>query len=242
MRHIVKALSLSLIIILFSFFLVTPVLALPPFPSSFYGTVKVNGVNVPDGTVIQALVDGQVYAESHTQTYEGDSFFSLDVMGDDTDTTAIDGGREGDTIQFKIGGVLVEQTAIWHGGTNVALNLTITSSKPLRKPEAIPTSVPTQTKIVLLIQPSPTLTLTPTTSARSALPNILAATSSIATKPAQSSHIVTTDMQASSPQTSPESDTANHAGNTSPATVVVIALPILAVIGYSFWTLYRKKM
>ena len=40
-----------------------------------------------------------------------------------TDTTVIDGGKEGDTIRFTIGGLPVAQTGTWHSGTNVELNL-----------------------------------------------------------------------------------------------------------------------
>jgi hypothetical protein len=76
--------------------------------------------NVPDHTVVQALIDGQAYGEgrtqthegasvyhldvlgddtdtARTQTHEGASVYHLDVLGDDTDTAAHDGGREGDT-------------------------------------------------------------------------------------------------------------------------------------------------
>jgi hypothetical protein len=79
-----------------------PALAIPPLPSSFYGTVQVDGQNVPDHTVVQALIDGQAYGEGRTQTHEGASVYHLDVLGDDTDTAPHDGGREGDTIQFEI--------------------------------------------------------------------------------------------------------------------------------------------
>jgi hypothetical protein len=138
-----------------------PVWAVPPLPSSFYGTVKVNGDNVPDGTLVRTLIDGQVYAQGHTQTYQGDSVYSLDVPGDDTGTAARDGGYEGETIEFEIGGVLADQTGTWHSGTNVELNLTASAAGPLNAVQATPSPVPTQTPI-LPAQPS----LTPTTLAQ----------------------------------------------------------------------------
>jgi hypothetical protein len=138
-----------------------PVLAVPPLPSSFYGTVKVSGDNVPDGTLVRALLDGQVYAQGHTQTYQGDSVYSLDVPGDDTDTATRDGGLEGDTIQFEIGGVLADQTGTWHSGTNFELNLAASADGPLTAPQATPSPVPTQTSI-----PSAHPSLTPTTLAQ----------------------------------------------------------------------------
>jgi hypothetical protein len=41
---------------------ITPALAFPPLPSSFYGQGQVNGQNAPDGTLGQALIDGAMYA------------------------------------------------------------------------------------------------------------------------------------------------------------------------------------
>jgi hypothetical protein len=124
-----------------------PALAIPPLPSSFYGTVQVGGKNVPDHTVVQALTDGQAYGQGRTQTHEGISVYHLDVLGDDTDTAARDGGREGDTIQFEIGGVLAEQTGTWHSGTNVELNLTGSGFDSPATPPPTPSPVPTQTPI-----------------------------------------------------------------------------------------------
>jgi hypothetical protein len=134
-----------------------PALAFPPLPSSFYGTVEVNGDNVPDGTIVRALIDDQVYAEGRTQTYQGDSVYSLDVPGDDTATAARDGGHEGDTIQFEVGEVLADQTGTWHSGANVELNLAASATGPLATPPPTPSPVPTRTPIPLA-QPSATHT------------------------------------------------------------------------------------
>lgn len=238
MKHFVQIFFLSPIVILFSLFLAAPALAFPPFPSSFYGTVKVNDANVPDGTVIQALIGGQVYAEEYTQTHQGNSFFALDVAGDDTGTAALDGGRDGDAVQFKIGGLLADQTAVWHGGTNVVLNLTVTSSKPISKPPVIPTSVPTQTEIVILIRAS----LIPSTSTQSAPSPTLTPASPIATKSSRSLPVATIGVQASSVNALPQNDKENRSNSSSLTVVVVIALPIMTAIGYAFWTLRKKKI
>lgn len=124
-----------------------PVLAIPPLPSSFYGTVQVDGQNVPDDTIVRALIGGQAYGECRTQTHEGASVYHLDVLGDDTDTATLDGGHEGDTIQFEVGGVLVNETGTWHSGTNVELNLTASDARSLATPPPTPSPVPTQTPI-----------------------------------------------------------------------------------------------
>jgi hypothetical protein len=99
-------------------------LAFPPLPSSFYGRVKINGSNVPTGTVISARINGVQYAFSTVLIYLGDTVYSLDIPGDDPETTGIiEGGVEGDTVVFFIGTSQVAQTATWHGATNVSLNL-----------------------------------------------------------------------------------------------------------------------
>jgi hypothetical protein len=99
--------------------------AVPQLPSSFYGTVKVNGANVPDGTVVSAWINGVEYASMLSETFETDSVFFLDVPGDDPSTTEIiEGGVTGDTIIFKIDGLEANETASWNTGTNVNLDLT----------------------------------------------------------------------------------------------------------------------
>jgi hypothetical protein len=114
---------------LISLLIARPVLAFPSLPSSFYGTVKVNGANVPDGTLVQALINGKVIIE--TQTYQGDSFYSLDIPADDPDTLVIDGGKDGDTITFIIGGIVADQASTWKSGTIVSMNLSASSAATL---------------------------------------------------------------------------------------------------------------
>jgi len=160
-RHLIR-ISVLLMVCLASLLDVVPVLAIPSLPSSFYGIVKVNNANVADGTLIQALIDGQAFAAGRTQTYQGDSVYALDVPSDDTDTIIQDGGRDGDTIQFQIGGVVADQTGTWRSGTNVNLGLSASSAATLTAPEATLTPVPTQTAI-LVVQLSPT-SITPTKS------------------------------------------------------------------------------
>ena len=146
--------SLALICLL-SLLTAGSAMAFPPLPSSFYGAVKANGANVPDGTLVRALINGRAYAQARTQTYQGDSVYSLDVPGDDSSTAdAVEGGREGDTIQFEVAGALASQTGAWHSGTNVRLNLTAsaavapTALAPTSAPAAVPTQPPTTTASV----------------------------------------------------------------------------------------------
>ncbi len=73
------------------------VLAQPPLPSSFYGTVKLGGANVPDGTSVTAWMNGVQYASALTTTFGGNSVYSMDVRGDDP------GGNQGTIVVFHIG-------------------------------------------------------------------------------------------------------------------------------------------
>ena len=157
----------SMMVCLVSLFITVPVLAIPNLPSSFYGEVRVNDVYVPDGIVVRALIDGQVYAEGYTQTYKGASVYTLDVPGNDAATTTQDGGSDGDKVQFEIGGVLADQTGTWHSATSVRLDLTASSARPLATSQSTPSPVPTQTPIVLVqslstkttsVHPVPTIT------------------------------------------------------------------------------------
>jgi hypothetical protein len=91
--------------------------AQPPLPSSFYGTVKLGGANVPDGTVVTAWMNGVQYASTLTLTFGSDSVYSIDVRGDDP------GGNQGTTVVFHIGAQVADQTGLWASGTNVSLNL-----------------------------------------------------------------------------------------------------------------------
>jgi hypothetical protein len=105
--------------------------AFPVLPSSFYGIVQVDGVNVETGTKIQALINDQVFAESFVQMYVGDSVYSITVPGDDNETNQVDGGREGERIVFVIGNIMADQTGEWHSGTNLELNLSGSSSNQI---------------------------------------------------------------------------------------------------------------
>jgi hypothetical protein len=235
MKILVRISFLSLIVFIISLFITNPALAIPPLPSSFYGTVKVNQANVADGTIIQALVGGQVVAEGFTQIYQGESVYALDVRGDDPDTAIQDGGREGDVIQFKIGGAAADQTGVWHGGTNANLNLTASATVPIITPQATPSPVPTQTDIIL-IQPSPTPT---TIGQASPTPTGLIPSSPTATSPTQPAPISTTQVQPS-PNLIP-AETENGSGTITRVVVVILAILAAVVIGYTFWKLPRKK-
>ena len=132
--------------------------AFPPLPSSFYGMVKLNNANVTDGTLIEAVVNGKVIAQTYSQMYQGDSVYTLSVPGDDPSTPTSDGAKEGDVISFKIGGITAGQSGVWHSATNVELDLSADSSVTPNTPAPTPTPFPTQTAIPTQNTPAPTFT------------------------------------------------------------------------------------
>ena len=148
-----RIISMVLVVNLLGLLVTNRSWAIPPLPSSFYGTVKVNSQKVPDGTIVRALIGGQIFAETLTQTYQGESVYALDIPGDDLATTQKDGGRENETIQFEVGGAQAGQAGKWKSGTNVNLNLTAAASAPITKPQATIIPIPSQTAIVVQTSP-----------------------------------------------------------------------------------------
>lgn len=105
-----------------------PVLAVPLMPSSFWGAVQQGDANVPDNTLVTAWINGVQYAQTQTFTYDGQSVYVLDVPGDDPDTQPIEGGVAGALITFKVSGQPVTATGTWNEGSNVNLDLNVTTA------------------------------------------------------------------------------------------------------------------
>ena len=150
MKYLKQITAAVIILCIVLLLLPTTVQAIPPLPSSFFGTVKVNAVNVADGTLVEAVIEDQVVAKGYTQTYQGNSVYSIDVPGDEAGTAPIEGGKEGDAVHFKISGIDAVESGTWHSATNVELNLSATSETILNTPMATPSHVPTQTPITIV--------------------------------------------------------------------------------------------
>jgi hypothetical protein len=251
MKRLMKYSFLVLLVCLLNLFFTNPASAVPTLPSSFYGTVKFNNSNVPLGTQVQALINGQVIAEGSTQIYQGGSVYALDVPGDDTDTAAMDGGREGDLIQFKLGGILAAQSGLWHTGTNVQLDLTVSSSAPLATPMATLTPVPTQTPIptrqpTRILPTLPPASPTPVNTIQSSpvpsatIPEFSTPTPTIQpvpseTQASQVTPVATTLKKPSNNSSTPDEKTDN--GSSTLITVVVVSilgLLVMAMVVYEF--------
>ena len=123
--------------------------AAPPRPASFYGTVKVNGVNPPTWVSVEARIDDVTYASTPVQIVGIDTVYALDVPGDVPELVGKQGGTAGEAIQFWVGGLLCGQAALWQEGAHTNLNLTASG--------VLPTATPTDTVV-----PTDTPTITPT--------------------------------------------------------------------------------
>jgi hypothetical protein len=236
------------------------VLAIPALPSSFYGTVKLNNANVPDGTIVQAFIGSLVVAQGYTQMFQGDSYYALDVPADDTATPVIDGGREGDTIAFKVAGITANETGTWHSGTDVQLNLTVTSASTPVPLLATPTKLPTQTPIVVQ-QATSTPTQTPivvnqqATSAPTPTPIVVIqqATSTATPKLLASNTAFIPSLETKSPdlptitpgqpaQSSPVPVDNVPVSTTDPGTSIpIIALALILIIGAGIFVWMRRN-
>ncbi len=154
-RQFLRLSRLALVVCCVLLGMAAVVRAFPPLPSSFWGSVELNGVDLPDGTLVEALIDGQVFAYGQTQTYQGYSVYTLDIPGDDASTAAVEGGQEGDVILFRVGGIPANEKATWHSGTNVSLDLAAASSATPLTPQPTRTPLPTQTPISSAPAPVP---------------------------------------------------------------------------------------
>lgn len=99
--------------------------AVPGIPHKFYGTVIIDGYPAPDGTDIDALIDGVIYEWTTTSggLYGMDGLFS--VPADDSDTSNIEGGVNGDLIDFAVDGEYAGSFTFTSGAiTNLDLEIT----------------------------------------------------------------------------------------------------------------------
>ena len=120
-KHSPVSLALGALLLFLTAFVAA---AAPPPPFSPYGTVKVNGANVPAGVEVSAWCGGVRQRTTQVMLYEGESwYFNLDVPGDDADTPLKDGCYGDETVNFMIGDLPANETAPW-SSSGPQLNLT----------------------------------------------------------------------------------------------------------------------
>lgn len=173
------------------------------------------------------MINGQGYSEEQTQTYQGDSVYAMDISGDNPDTVVIEGGQDGDTIMFTIGGIIADQTGTWRSGSNNNLNLSASTTETLIAPQDTQTPMPTQTALIIVNQSSPN----PTTKAQST------STTDVLTQGSPQS----TELRQFTPTiqavTNPEKNTDN-----SSKTIVVIGIVLgVFILLTIIWLIYVRN-
>ena len=124
--------KLSGFVISFTLILLTisVVSAIPPLPAEFYGSVYVNGNPAPAGTIITAMIGGEVrgsFTTSEMGLYGGPSLFDDRLIVSPTEDDVSTGITE---IAFKIGNKNADQTTQLLLGESQQLDLSIGGSIP----------------------------------------------------------------------------------------------------------------
>jgi len=126
-RSLVPVLLLSVVALLGTLLVAVTVEAVPPQPFSPYGTVTVNGENVPEGTPIGAWCGGVQQQEAGSLLFEGDSVYYMDVPGYDKDNPSGGGCLAGEVVTFTItlgqDVLQADQEVVWTTGDG-EVNLT----------------------------------------------------------------------------------------------------------------------
>jgi len=105
----------------------TPGPIFPPItslPCRFHGTVRLDGAEVSDGTVITATIEGEIHTiTTPAPAVYGPSTYAIKIapLGDTP-------YNDGTAIIFMIGDYTAAQTGTWVAGGNVELNLTASAT------------------------------------------------------------------------------------------------------------------
>ncbi|MBI4266772.1 MAG: hypothetical protein HY668_00180 [Chloroflexi bacterium] len=111
----------------------------PSLPHGFYGTVKINNVDAPVGTVIEARVPGALNDETNPYvTIEPGKYGSANPLAIKPRLLVQGDIAPGAAIEFFINGVKANETAVWQSGQTTVMNLTVGVAPP---PVTIPPEV-----------------------------------------------------------------------------------------------------
>jgi uncharacterized repeat protein (TIGR01451 family) len=105
-------------------------LAVPPLPNTYYGAVTVDGNPAPIGATVIAWVNNLQVTATVTVLDNGAAVYTINVPGDDPETTPVEGGVVGDVIQFQVNGQAATPTALWQIGALTQLNLNVSPPAP----------------------------------------------------------------------------------------------------------------
>jgi len=147
-----RRISITLLVVSVLFFtLALEAWAVPPVPATYSGTVRLNGAAPGGGVNVTASI-GSLSWSTTTFQAAGDTWYQIDVPGDDPDNPVKEGGEPGDTITFRVGGYNASPNGSW--SSDNYLNHNLSASSPPTATPITPTSTPTKT-------PTPTNTPVP---------------------------------------------------------------------------------
>ena len=106
-------------------FLHATVAAEGPSSCSFAGSVRLDNVEVADGTLITALIDGDEYY-AHTSTGYGYSTYFVTIRASDGKNYP-----DGTKVSFKVNGHTAVETAIFKAGENIRVDLSASTASSL---------------------------------------------------------------------------------------------------------------
>jgi hypothetical protein len=98
--------------------------SLPPLPSYFFGTVTLAGNPAGIGLPLTAEIGGVQFGATITFAVAGATSYEIYVPGDDAETPEVEGGTEGQVVNFLLNGAPLTETGIWSEGTQTNLDLT----------------------------------------------------------------------------------------------------------------------
>jgi hypothetical protein len=97
----------------------------PGLPSSFWGTVDLEGLTLTPDMRVYTYVEDVLCGEGSVFWHEGQAHYRVHAAADDPGTDVRGGGRPGDMVRFRVAGIDMPQVGIWQGGTNVRLDLAL---------------------------------------------------------------------------------------------------------------------
>lgn len=123
----------------------------PPIPPArYYGTVLLDGRNVPAGTAITAMIGGNVCGTTTSETVDGASIYSITITGDDLLAPQPVCGRDGALVDFQVGNLPANERALWTSGTVNELSLSaVSAAEATATPARRPVAVPEPTTVIL---------------------------------------------------------------------------------------------
>jgi hypothetical protein len=95
----------------------------PGIPSSFYGSVMLNGKDAPTTANVSAWIGDRQVAQQPIKLDHGRAYYAVNVPADNPATPVVEGGKPGDTIAFRVDHAKATQQGTWQSGSNVQLDL-----------------------------------------------------------------------------------------------------------------------